>query len=100
MDSQNIRIRLQAFDHRVLECSTREIVNTAQRTGARRMVIWRRWRLVQADAATHAGCDPADLLRVGLTRWGNRVPRPSIAVKSPSFVSSRNPAFRLPLSVP
>ena len=34
MDSQNIRIRLKAFDHRVLDQSTREIVNTAMRTGA------------------------------------------------------------------
>ena len=35
MDNQNIRIRLKAFDHRVLDGSTREIVNTAKRTGAR-----------------------------------------------------------------
>ena len=34
MDRQNIRIRLRAFDHRVLDHSTREIVNTAKRTGA------------------------------------------------------------------
>ncbi|MDP6173042.1 MAG: 30S ribosomal protein S10 [Rhodospirillales bacterium] len=34
MDSQNIRIRLKAFDHRVLDQSTIEIVNTAKRTGA------------------------------------------------------------------
>ena len=34
MDQQNIRIRLKAFDHRVLGQSAREIVNTAQRTGA------------------------------------------------------------------
>ena len=33
-DSQNIRIRLKAFDHRVLDQSTIEIVNTAKRTGA------------------------------------------------------------------
>ena len=35
MDNQNIRIRLKAFDHRVLDQSTAEIVNTAKRTGAR-----------------------------------------------------------------
>ena len=29
MESQNIRIRLKAFDHRILDNSTREIVNTA-----------------------------------------------------------------------
>jgi small subunit ribosomal protein S10 len=34
VDSQNIRIRLKAFDHRVLDSSTQEIVNTAKRTGA------------------------------------------------------------------
>ena len=34
MSNQNIRIRLKAFDHRVLDQSTGEIVNTAKRTGA------------------------------------------------------------------
>jgi small subunit ribosomal protein S10 len=34
MDRQNIRITLKAFDHRVLDHSTGEIVNTAKRTGA------------------------------------------------------------------
>ncbi len=32
--TQNIRIRLKAFDHRTLDMSTLEIVNTAKRTGA------------------------------------------------------------------
>ncbi len=31
---QNIRIRLRAYDHRVLDGSAREIVETARRTGA------------------------------------------------------------------
>ena len=35
MESQNIRIRLKAFDHRVLDQSIGEIVTTAKRTGAR-----------------------------------------------------------------
>ena len=34
VEHQNIRIRLKAFDHRVLDVSTLEIVNTARRTGA------------------------------------------------------------------
>jgi small subunit ribosomal protein S10 len=34
MNGQNIRIRLKAFDHRILDASTREIVATAKRTGA------------------------------------------------------------------
>jgi len=33
--AQTIRIRLRAYDHRVLDISTSEIVNTAKRTGAR-----------------------------------------------------------------
>ncbi|MBA3069916.1 MAG: 30S ribosomal protein S10 [Hyphomonas sp.] len=34
MEKQNIRIRLKAFDHRALDLSAKEIVNTAKRTGA------------------------------------------------------------------
>jgi small subunit ribosomal protein S10 len=34
MEAQNIRVRLRAYDHRVLDQSTKEIVNTAKRTGA------------------------------------------------------------------
>ena len=34
MASQNIRIRLRAFDHRLIDTSAREIVETARRTGA------------------------------------------------------------------
>ena len=34
MEKQNIRIRLKAYDHRLLDQSVKEIVNTAKRTGA------------------------------------------------------------------
>ena len=34
MANQNIRIRLKAFDHRLIDQSAREIVETARRTGA------------------------------------------------------------------
>ena len=34
MEKQHIRIRLQAYDHKILDKSTIEIVNTAKRTGA------------------------------------------------------------------
>ena len=34
MSNQNIRIRLKAFDHRLIDNSAREIVETARRTGA------------------------------------------------------------------
>jgi ribosomal protein S10 len=32
--NQNIRIRLKAFDHRLIDNSAKEIVDTAKRTGA------------------------------------------------------------------
>lgn len=35
MDNQKIRIRLKAFDHRLLDKSVKEIAETAKRTGAR-----------------------------------------------------------------
>jgi small subunit ribosomal protein S10 len=35
MESQNIRIRLKAYEHRVLDQATSEIASTAKRTGAR-----------------------------------------------------------------
>ena len=34
MQNQQIRIRLKAFDHRLIDQSTQEIVDTAKRTGA------------------------------------------------------------------
>ena len=34
MQNQRIRIRLKAFDHRLIDVSTKEIVDTAKRTGA------------------------------------------------------------------
>jgi len=35
MEKQKIRIRLRAYDHRILDKSAEEIVDTAKRTGAR-----------------------------------------------------------------
>lgn len=34
MQKQSIRIRLKAFDHKLIDTSTQEIVETARRTGA------------------------------------------------------------------
>ena len=34
MANQRIRLRLKAFDHRLIDVSTREVVDTAKRTGA------------------------------------------------------------------
>ena len=35
MENQNIRIHLRAYDNKILDLSTEEIVNTAKRTGAK-----------------------------------------------------------------
>ena len=35
MESQNIRIRLRAYDSKLLDTSTSDIINTATRTGAK-----------------------------------------------------------------
>ncbi len=35
METQNIRIRLKAFDHQIVDVAAKEIVNTAKRTGAK-----------------------------------------------------------------
>ncbi|MDR2339059.1 MAG: 30S ribosomal protein S10 [Deltaproteobacteria bacterium] len=35
LNNQKIRIRLRAYDHKLLDRSTQEIVETAKRTGAR-----------------------------------------------------------------
>lgn len=35
MDNQSIRIRLKAYDHRLLDQSVKEIVSAAKRTGAK-----------------------------------------------------------------
>ena len=34
MQNQSIRIRLKTFDHKLIDSSTQEIVETARRTGA------------------------------------------------------------------
>ena len=34
MQNQSIRIRLKAFDHKLIDTSTQEIVETARRTGS------------------------------------------------------------------
>jgi len=34
-NTQNIRIRLKTFDHKLIDASSKEIVETAKRTGAR-----------------------------------------------------------------
>ena len=35
MDNKDIRIKLKAFDNKILDLSTSDIINTAKRTGAK-----------------------------------------------------------------
>ena len=39
MEKQNIRIKLRAYDNKILDASTEEIVNTVKRTGATKSKI-------------------------------------------------------------
>ncbi len=59
MENQRIRIRLKAFDHRLLDQSVEEIVETAKRTGARVVgpiplpTVINKYRTLQNYAAQH-----------------------------------------------
>ncbi|MDI9346925.1 MAG: 30S ribosomal protein S10 [Methylacidiphilales bacterium] len=35
MNKQNVKLRLQSYDHRILDSSVKEIIDTVKRTGAR-----------------------------------------------------------------
>src|ERR671921_523992 len=61
MLNEKIRIRLKAYDHRVLDQSTSEIVETAKRTGAR---VAGPCVVVQKKSA--AGRDGYDAVQIGL----------------------------------
>ena len=65
MVNEKIRIRLKAYDHRILDQSTSEIVDTAKRTGARVAgpiplpTVPNRWDiLVGKNNFTYAGWQP------------------------------------------
>ena len=49
MDNQRIRICLKAFDHKLIDVSTKEIVDTAKRTGAQILALF----LCQQKRKTH-----------------------------------------------
>ena len=61
----NIRIRLRAFDHRLLDQSTREIVDTAKRTGASVAGPLRRNPLASHHTATTTKISNRTLLTFG-----------------------------------
>ena len=47
MENQNIRIHLKAYDNKILDLSTEEIVNTAKRTGAQVKAPYRYLRVLK-----------------------------------------------------
>ena len=61
--NQNIRISLKAFDHRLIDSSAREIVETAKRTGA--TVRGRE----DVRIGGHSGRPSTHRLVVGVQRW-------------------------------
>lgn len=48
MQNQRIRIRLKAFDYKLIDASTAEIVETAKRTGAQCFVVLFHYLLVKS----------------------------------------------------
>ncbi len=48
MQNQRIRIRLKAFDYKLIDASTAEIVETAKRTGAQVRAIQSHYQLVKS----------------------------------------------------
>ena len=48
MQNQRIRIRLKAFDYKLIDASTAEIVETAKRTLAHRFVVQSHYLLVKS----------------------------------------------------
>src|ERR1051326_6504526 len=78
-----IRIRLKAFEHRILDQSTREIVETAKRTGADVAGPIPLPTTINVREAYRRGCCRADsssddhqpLDRVAVAACGQKVPR-------------------------
>ena len=58
MLSEKIRIKLKAYDHRVLDQSTTEIVDTAKRTGQGAIAFSQRG-VVRDGLRTATGLEPA-----------------------------------------
>ena len=56
MAGQRIRIRLKAYDYRVLDTSTGEIVDTAKRTGAATMVAAKYLARPESQTVGILGC--------------------------------------------
>ena len=73
MDRQNIRIRLRAFDHRVLDHSAREIVLTIHWKGGQHSEL----RLRKPRSGEHDCSTPDDALGQQLTQAKN----PDFAVR-------------------
>ena len=67
MANQNIRIRLKAFDHRLIDKSAREIVDTAKRTAPPSRVRCRcrsRWSASRCWSSPHGDKDARDQFEI------------------------------------
>ena len=68
MQSQKIRIRLKAYDHKLLDVSVGEIVETAKRTGAR---VAGRYRCQRSSISTASSADRTLIKSPGISlRFG------------------------------
>jgi hypothetical protein len=89
MSSTRLWVRLKAFDHRILDSSTREIVSTAKRTGAQvrgPIPLWKRLDAYSVMEAT----TPAPTVRPP-SRMAKR--SFSSMAYSPEGVRSSHPGF-------
>ena len=75
--NQNIRIRLKAFDHRLIDNSAREIVETARRTGATVVAIAVLYSVTFLPALLAILGPRVDAIRLpGVSRLGTTTGRP------------------------
>ena len=96
MANQRIRIRLKAYDHRVLDQSAQRIVETAERTGARVVgpvpLPTKRLRVPVLKAPSGEGTATWD-------RWEMRIHKRLIDIDSEERVMRRIMRIRVPEEV-
>ena len=80
MEKQNIRIKLRAYDNKILDASTEEIVNTVKRTGATiKGPIPLPTRLEKFTV------NKSPLLPAGISYWSNIINNLFAGIADPSF---------------
>ena len=69
MNDQKIRIKLKAYDHKLLDWSVAEIVETTRRTGAKVVgpvplpTVRNRWTILRSPHVNRPPCSPHFLIR-------------------------------------